>query len=232
MTLIKICGITNEHDLIAAIEAGADLVGFILYDKSPRAVTREKVAEFMKMLRGLDVPRIPLCVGVFVNPSVDDVVETVRECRLQAAQIHKVSGKAALGAMRQWTGGAAYAAIQPRSYEEAISALDFIGDRDEANPDTIGIAPWLPQLLIDAYHPELSGGTGQRADLEIVRQVMTHIPRTMVAGGLTPDNVGEVVRAVTPWAVDVSSGVEASPGLKDHAKVRDFIQAVRAIYAE
>ncbi len=217
MTLVKICGITTLADMTAAIEAGADFLGFICYPKSPRYVTRDTLMTLMELLRGLDAPRIPQCVGVFVDPDPDEVYQTVEKCRLQAAQIHRASPEK-MQTINTRLHGVCYPAIQPRTFEEALIAL---------NPDLISAPPWIPQLLIDAYHPELAGGTGKRADLEIAHRLTEVVSRLMVAGGLSPDNVGEVLRVLRPWAVDVSSGVEYAPGKKDHALIRAFIQAVR-----
>src|SRR5262249_50588691 len=114
MTNVKICGLTNLDDMFCAVDAGADLIGFIFYPPSPRYVTPEQVAGFMEALRGYETTRIPMAVGVFVNPTVDDVVRTIEECGLQAAQVHKVPMET-LREMRERTRGSVYAAIQPRT---------------------------------------------------------------------------------------------------------------------
>jgi phosphoribosylanthranilate isomerase len=114
-----------------------------------------------------------------------------------------------------------FVAIQPQTQDEMISAL--IGTNayfDYRKPE-------VPQLLVDAYHPTLTGGTGKRANLDLVRNLPKIAKRIMLAGGLTPDNVGDVISEVRPWAVDVASGVESAPGKKDHGKVKAFVQAVR-----
>ncbi len=227
MTLVKICGLTALDDVIAATEAGADFLGFIFYEKSPRAVSIEQVAGFTEAIRGLEVPRVPLCVGVFVNPTVAQVLETLERCQLQAAQVHRIAPPL-LRELLDQTQGWVYPAIQPRSFAEAIGALPTgKADEDDAENGTIGGAPWIPQLLIDAFHPDMPGGTGQRADLGIARRVAAGVSRLMLAGGLTSKNVSTAIQTVRPWAVDVSSGVEAAPGRKDHEKVHAFIHAVR-----
>lgn len=225
MTRVKICGLTNVEDAVVAAEAGADLLGFIFYEKSPRAVTRQMVAVITETLRSLEVMRLPLCVGVFVSPTVDEVVDTLNDCKLQGAQVNRAK-VSMIRQMQAMTGGAAYAAIQPQTYDESVPFID------PAQGTTSNIAPWLPRLLLDAYHPQLSGGTGLRIDSALVEQFTCSVPNLMLAGGLTPDNVAETIRQVRPWAVDVCSGVEAAPGKKDHGKVKAFIQAVRDVDKE
>jgi phosphoribosylanthranilate isomerase len=164
---------------------------------------------------------------VFVNPTVALVLETLDRCQLQAAQVHRV-GPPLLRELLDQTQGWVYPAVQPRSFAEAIGALPTgKADEDDAENATMGGAPWIPQLLIDAFHPDMPGGTGQSADLGIARRMGAGISRLMLAGGLAPGNVASAAQTVRPWAVDVSSGVEAAPGRKDHEKVRAFIHAVR-----
>jgi phosphoribosylanthranilate isomerase len=224
MVRVKICGITNEADMLAAIEAGADFLGFIFHEKSPRYVSPAQVAALTGMLPGLDVPRVPLCVGVFVSPTPDEVAEVVERCKLGAAQVHRAD-PVALRAIHERLQGALYPGIQPQTFEEGLAAIKA-ATTNEA--ETMGVPPWLPQLLVDAHHPDLAGGTGRRADFALAGRLAAAVDRMMLAGGLTPENVMETIRAVRPWAVDVSSGVEAAPGRKDHARIRAFIQAARA----
>lgn len=224
MTRVKICGITNEADMLAAIEAGADFLGFIFYEKSPRYISPAQVAALIGMLPGLDAPRVPLCVGVFVNPALDEVADVVQRCKLGAAQVHRAD-PVVLRAIHERLQGALYPGIQPQTFEEGMAAIKA-GAANEA--ETMSVPPWLPQLLVDAYHPDLAGGTGRRADFELAGRLVSAVDRMMLAGGLTPENVAETIQAVRPWAVDVSSGVETAPGRKDHAKIRAFVQAARA----
>ena len=221
MSLVKICGITNQADLLAAVEAGADMVGFIFHPESPRAVTLDQVASMTALLRSLDVPRIPLCIGVFVNPEPAELPRISSIARLSAAQVHRTEPDR-LRQIAQALHGACYPAVQAQDFE-AISRTMMIFEAEMPSPP-----PWLPQLLLDAYHPTLAGGTGQRVDLTLARRAAQALDRLMLAGGLTSENVSEVVRHVRPWAVDVSSGVESAPGCKDHGKVRAFVAAVRA----
>ncbi len=228
MTLVKICGLTNFVDAQAAVEAGADFLGFIFYEKSPRKADPEVVARIMQ---AFDDPAAPIGVGVFVSPPCEDVRQTLTDCGLKAAQVHKLKRDELL-AIQAATYGTTYAAIQPRTLDEALTALDLVNDDARAganDPSALRFRTpwWCPQLLVDAYHPGLYGGTGQQADLDIVRRLIDRVSRLVLAGGLTPDNVGEIIGAVHPWAVDVASGTESAPGQKDHGKMRAFIQAVR-----
>jgi phosphoribosylanthranilate isomerase len=231
MTLVKICGITNFPDAQVAVEAGADFLGFIFYEKSPRQAAPEVAA---RIIQAFDPDDHVVGIGVYVSPPCDQVRMTLAECDLKAAQIHKL-GRDELRDVQHAVYGAAYAAVQPRTLDEALTALDLVNFDSGADYAPFWRGPvWCPQLLIDAYHPDLHGGTGQRADFEIAREMLKRMPRLMLAGGLTPDNVGEAIRAVRPWAVDVASGTEiaGSPGKKDHGKVRAFIQAVREVDKE
>lgn len=220
MTLVKICGITHQADLLAAVEAGADLLGFIFHAESPRAVTLDQAAYLTATLRSLDAPRLPLCVGVFVDPDPAELPAIMSICRLSAAQIHRASPEKLRQIFRALD-GACYPALQAQTFEEIERSVAML------NAELLS-PPWLPQLLLDAYHPSLAGGTGRLADRDLAAYAARSVSRLILAGGLTPENVGEVVQRVRPWAVDVSSGVEAQRGRKDAAKVRAFVKAVRA----
>jgi phosphoribosylanthranilate isomerase len=217
MTQIKICGITNVDDARCATEAGADFLGLNFYHKSPRYVTPEQCAEIVSALRGEFGARAPRLVGVFVNEPVERVRAALDATGLDLAQLH---GDESLQDVQQLY-PRAVKAIRPPSLEQATSlAAEYAvaGPLDEG----------LPQLLVDAYHPQRYGGTGLPVDLEIARALAQGY-RLLLAGGLTPDNVGMVVEQVRPWGVDVSSGVEREKGRKDHAKMRAFVDAVRNV---
>jgi phosphoribosylanthranilate isomerase len=181
-----------------------------------------------------DVDGGPKGVGVFVSPDSAEVKRLLADCGLKAAQLHRLN-RDELRAVQSAVYGAAYAAIQPRTLDEALTALDLVNfDSGAGDPPTrpFRTPSWCPQLLVDAYQPGLHGGTGQQADLDLARQLASRIPRLVLAGGLTPDNVAGAIRAARPWAVDVASGTESSPGQKEHGKVRAFVQAVRAVDKE
>jgi phosphoribosylanthranilate isomerase len=229
MTLVKICGLTNFEDAQVAADAGADFLGFIFYEKSPRKADPEVVARITQAFASENRYKMITGVGVFVSPTADDVKRVLGLCGLKTVQAHKVNATG-MSELRRATYGAAYAAIQPRSLPEGLATLELV---DNSRGDSMYATPrWCPQLLIDAYHPDLNGGTGKQADFELAREMAKRVPRLVLAGGLTPDNVADAIRVVRPYAVDVASGVEATQGKKDHGKVRAFIQAVREVEKE
>lgn len=213
-TRIKICGITNVDDALVAAQAGADLLGFIFYEPSPRYVTPETASAIVQALAARG--HRPVCVGVFVNSPPAAVAEVLDFCRLDAAQLHGDEPP-------EWVSrfqGRAYKALRPRNEAEAETLL--------ARYRPAGTAARLPALLLDAYHPSLYGGTGQVADWTMAAHIARRYP-LLLAGSLSPANAAEAVRAVRPWGIDVSSGVEAEKGKKDHDKVRALVRAVRGI---
>jgi phosphoribosylanthranilate isomerase len=217
---IKICGLTNLGDALAAAEAGADLLGFIFYDKSPRHVDVRSAAAIIRELRASDHRspitdhRSPLLVGVFVNPSLEQVARTLDDCGLDLAQLHGEEAPELLAALP----GRAFKALRPKDVVEAASQAELFAPFGPANG---------PDLLVDAYHPTLRGGAGQTGDWSLAAGLAGQ-HRLLLAGGLTPDNVAAAIAQVQPWGVDVASGVEATPGRKDLARVRAFIAAVRS----
>lgn len=219
MTQIKICGMTNLEDAQVAVEAGADFIGFIFYEPSPRYVAPEAVQEIIAQL-SLTVPEAyetrPLFVGVFVNEAVEKIRQIMDYCRLDAIQLH---GDESPEDVIQFK-GQAYKALRPKSHEEADALVEKFTPSPTANH--------LPSLLLDAYHPTLYGGTGHVTDWRMAANIARRSP-IMLAGSLTPTNVTEAIQAVEPWGVDVSSGVELSKGKKDHRKVRAFVEAVKRL---
>lgn len=216
MTRIKICGITNLDDARCAAEAGADMLGFIFYLKSPRYVTPERAAAVVRGMQETFGEGAPRFVGVFVNAPASEVRAIARIARLDLAQLHGDEPPETVGALAPL----AFKALRPQTLTQAQAALDAYAPLfadDEA----------LPQLLVDAYHPDQYGGTGEQADRDIAATVARRC-RLLLAGGLAPDTVGMAIQRVRPWGVDVSSGVEASKGIKDHRLVRAFAAAVRA----
>ncbi|WP_131108614.1 phosphoribosylanthranilate isomerase [Pseudomonas sp. Sample_10] len=197
----KICGITRIEDALAAVEAGADAIGFVFYAKSPRAVTLEQVRSIIKAL-----PPFVTTVGLFVDASHAELAEILDAVPLDLLQFH---GDETAAQCEGWR----------RPYIKAlrVKAGDDIAAACDAYPSASGI-------LLDAYVEGIPGGTGEAFDWSLIPQALSK--PIILAGGLTPDNVAEAVARVRPYAVDVSGGVEASKGIKDHAKIHAFIKAV------
>jgi phosphoribosylanthranilate isomerase len=224
MTLIKVCGLTNYDDAQAAIDAGADMLGFIFYAKSPRAVEPGQVCE---MISKLDFgERAVLKIGVFVNEATDDITTVLKSSQLDAAQLHGEEPAEMLGLGRKSDVGSrltgrAYKAIRPASVEEATLLVDKYNLPVQQRMDGR-----LPALLVDSFNPLMRGGTGKTGDWHMAARIALQYP-ILLAGGLTPENIGDAVRAVHPWGVDISSGIESTPGKKDHAALRNLIRAVK-----
>jgi phosphoribosylanthranilate isomerase len=201
--IVKICGITSPEDAVAAAQAGADALGFVFYDKSSRHVSVEAAAAAIRV-----VPPHIVKVGVFVNPDEDLVLHAIAECDLNLLQFH---GEETPDFCVQF-GLMSMKAFRVRD-AQSLSALS-----------TYPTDAWL----LDAYSPAQHGGTGERFDWDLAKEAGKLGRPIFLAGGLTPDNVGAAVEQAQPYGVDVSSGVEAAPGRKDHAKVASFIRAAKA----
>jgi len=202
-TWVKICGITNLADAQLAIEARADALGFVFYGKSPRHVTIPAAAGISKQL-----PGFVMRVGVFVNALKAEVLRAIGECGLNLLQFH---------------------GDEPPEYclQFGLMSMKAFRMRDAGTLKELRnyqTSAWL----LDAYSPEVAGGTGERFNWDLAVAAQKFGKPIFLAGGLTPENVAEAVRKVRPFGVDVSSGVEISPGKKDPAKVRAFINAAKA----
>jgi phosphoribosylanthranilate isomerase len=218
MTRIKICGITNLDDAYCACEAGVDFLGLILYPKSPRCVHPGQIADLIAALRGEFGTLAPRFVGVFVNELPERVREIMECTGLDLAQLHGSEPPYEVAALTP----RAFKALRPQMLDEARATA-------AAYRPAFLQAEDLPQLLLDAYHPQRLGGTGTQADPEIAVALAGEV-RLLLAGGLTPDTVGEAIGRVAPWGIDVSSGVEIAgqPGRKDRGRMRALVAAVRA----
>lgn len=207
---VKICGITRLEDALVAVEAGADMLGFNFYVGSARYIEPEKAAGIICAL-----PAETLSVGLFVNASLDDVQAVMQRCGLHYAQIHGDEPPEFLAALAP----KAYKGVQPRSQDEA--------DTMQARYGPVGSTDTsAPALLMDAYDPQRYGGTGRVGDWQIAARVAARC-RLMLAGGLTAENVAQAVHQVRPWGVDVASGVEVAPGIKDASRMRAFVRAAK-----
>lgn len=209
MTIVKICGLTTLEDALAAVESGADMLGFNFYPKSPRCLTPQACAQIT-----CEVARVAptvMLVGVFVNTSAAEVAAILDACGLHLAQLCGDEPPEELRAL----GDRAFKVLRPPHRAALEAALLRYSAR---------AAP--PAYLFDAYIGGQYGGTGRRADWSLARVVARWAP-ILLAGGLTPDNVAEAIAQVRPWGVDVASGVEATPGRKDRKKMLAFVQNAR-----
>lgn len=213
MTWIKICGMTNLEDAQAAVEAGADAVGFVFHEKSPRKVTMETAREIVKHL-----PESVDKVGVFVEAS-PYVAEISDRTGLTVAQIY-LHAQSALNDE--------YLMQLPCRAIPAIS-LGAVGENELCGFHvSFAIRDRVLAVLLDSGNSQRPGGTGEVFDWHIASDLADEAGiNLVVAGGLRPDNVGDAIRIMKPWGVDVVSGVEAHPGKKDPEKVRAFVKAVR-----
>jgi phosphoribosylanthranilate isomerase len=214
MTWVKICGMTNLEDALVAVEAGADAVGFVFYEKSPRCVTVETAREIVaKLPEGIDK------IGVFVNEEPERVSEITDETGLTAVQFHGDEWKSPRG--YSVNRDAFFCLPVPEMVRDPSTTIRSLRD--------IGSFPNLLGFLLDSGTAERRGGTGKAFAWEdplFVSSLKT-LHRIVIAGGLTPSNVGRAVGYLGPFGVDVVSGVEARPGKKDPEKVRAFVKAVR-----
>lgn len=201
MVRVKICGITNVEDALAACEAGADAIGFVFHAKSPRVVTPEQAALIVRQ-----VPPFVTTVGVFVNAPRKRLQEIVKATGIDMVQLHGDEPPSACRGVGR----------------RVIKAVALKAESDLAR---------LAEYRVDAYLVEgapagVYGGSGERADWGLAAKARTY-GRIILAGGLTAENVAQAIAAVRPYAVDVSSGVEARPGKKDPARVAAFIQEAK-----
>ena len=202
MTKIKICGIKTVSDALAALDAGADLIGFNFYPKSPRYIEVGRCRDIMSAMRKHGHITY---VGVFVNASVGEIRATMETCGLSLAQLHGDETSEMLNALDN----KAFKAF--RGIPENINGFS----RQDA-----------PAFLVDAAVKGIYGGSGVTADWQGAAELAKEYP-LLLAGGLTPENVAGALRQVRPWGVDVASGVEFAPGEKDPGKIKAFVKAVK-----
>ncbi len=207
MVRVKVCGITNLEDALASVKAGADAVGFIIYSESKRFIKAKDVRKITSKL-----PPFVSKVGVFVNEDPRDVLEILSYAHLDFAQLHG---------------------------EETPDDCDYIGAhrvikvfRLKGEDEIEKIGPYVGKvraILLDTYDTKVYGGTGRPFDWTLALKVKERFPELplILSGGLNPDNVVEAVRSVSPFAVDVCSGVEREAGIKDPSKVETFVKRAK-----
>jgi phosphoribosylanthranilate isomerase len=216
MTWVKICGITNLEDALTAVDAGADALGFVFYEKSPRKTDPVKARDITAKL-----PQKIEKVGVFVDADPEQIRAVVSEAGLTAVQLHRKS------VLRLWEDS-------PPAEHLGVSKLIPVIPGNLLKNAGVRVEHHMRQkiyaMMLDSHPNTAVGGTGTTFDWSntqgLVQSLGSFVP-VIVAGGLTPTNVAEAMRILKPWGVDVASGVEATPGKKDPQKVRAFISAVR-----
>ena len=201
-TRVKICGITRVEDAQAASAAGADAIGLVFYRPSPRNVTLERARSI-----ATQTPPFIATVAVFVNPSGEEVEQVIRECGVTLLQFHGEESPESCAAFSR-------PYIKAARIRPGLDLIKYLAPY-------AGARAWM----LDAFHGDLWGGTGGTFDWSLVPESATR--PIILSGGLTADNVVDAIHRVRPYAVDVSSGVEASKGIKDAAKIAAFIGAVQ-----
>jgi phosphoribosylanthranilate isomerase len=204
MVKVKICGITNFTDARRAVEAGADFLGFNFYPQSPRYISPAKARAIVRRL-----PDQITVVGVFVNAPEEKMLTIARSVGLDFLQLHGEESPALIARLK-------------RSYP----VIKAVRVRNSFRPAQLAPYKRAAAFLLDGFHPRHHGGTGRKFDWSMARRARSR-GRIFLAGGLTPRNVAEAIRAATPYAVDVCSGVESKPGKKDRARVESLMHAVR-----
>lgn len=203
MTLVKICGLTEIHDALDAVELGADYLGFNFYPDSPRFLPYEKAEEIFQEIP-TNIPK----VGVFVNEDIPKVLDIAIELGLDMLQFHGDESPDSLNGLgRPW-----FKAFRLRSSGDVAEIPKYQCD-------------WI---LVDAYSDKAYGGTGLTAHWDLVHEAEKFGKKIILAGGLTPDNVAVAIAAVKPFMVDVASGVESAPGVKDRHKMEVFISKAKS----
>ncbi len=210
MTRVKICGVTLPDDAARVSAAGADFIGFNFWPRSKRYVDPERAPMLAAVAKGSGAAKL---VGVFVDPDVDEVLAVTSQVDLDIIQLH---GDEHPDLVQK---------ISRAVYRPVWKAIPVASQRDIEHLDV-----WpVEAVLLDAPTPG-RGGAGASFDWKLAREARERFPRLhiVLAGGLAPDNVGDAIRAVEPWAVDVASGVEAGPGIKDAGKLDAFLAAARS----
>ena len=201
-TRVKICGITSEADAIAAVEAGCDAIGLVFYEPSPRNVSIEQAARIVRSL-----PPFICAVGLFVDAPAQQIRSVLTQAPLDLLQFHGEETPAECNSY-----GVPY--IKAVRVRQGTNLLQYAADYGDARG-----------LLLDTYKDGTAGGTGEVFDWGLIPEGLPNPP--ILAGGLSPGNVGDAIRRVRPYAVDVSGGVEKSKGIKDAAKIAAFMQGVQ-----
>ncbi|MDQ3907226.1 MAG: phosphoribosylanthranilate isomerase [Acidobacteriota bacterium] len=205
MVLVKVCGITNLGDALAAVEAGAHALGFNFYRRSPRYIDPASARVIVDQ-----VPEDVLCVGVFVNEEKGTIEEAALSSGVAAVQLHGDESPPFCESL------------------EGLRVIKALRVGEDFRPESAAEYK-VEAILLDSFSRAARGGTGHTFDWSLARAARAHAGRLYLAGGLTPENVRAAVAEVGPYAVDVCSGVESAPGIKDRAQMRKFFDALREI---
>ena len=213
---VKICGLTRANDVEAALDAGADYLGFVFHPPSPRFIEPARAGELIRdfAAHGPLADGRARCVGLCVKLTPDQMNEAAALSGIDLLQVYGNPDPKDLAQLAP----ECFMAVRPRSLAEASGLAHRYGGVSRGTG---------PGLLVDSFSRKAWGGTGEQADWSMARTVADSVPRTMLAGGLAPDNVAQAVAEANPWGVDVSSGVEAAPGLKNVEAVRAFVREAR-----
>jgi phosphoribosylanthranilate isomerase len=199
---VKICGITNLADAMAAVDLGADALGFVFFQKSPRYISYSDAASIIKKL-----PSFTTTIGVFVDEKPEQIEKKIGLTGIDVVQLHGNEPPEACSFSRR-----IIKAIRVKSLESLEPLIHYQGR--------------VSAFLLDTFTPEIFGGTGQIFNWDIALDAK-QFGEIILAGGLTPDNIAEAVRRVRPYGVDVSSGIESEKGKKDHRKLKLFIERAK-----
>ncbi len=204
---IKICGITNVEDASISVDYGADAIGFVFYPQSSRYISPDKAAQITAIM-----PPFVSVVGIFVDASFEFIKEVINKVDIDVVQLH---------------------GNESPDFCKMFDCKIIKAFRIQ-NAETLEVCKNYLNIswLLDAFNPDLIGGTGKVFDWQIALKARLLNPRIILSGGLTPENVADAIQKVRPMAVDVSSGIEKSPGKKDHQKLKAFIKAAKLALVE
>jgi phosphoribosylanthranilate isomerase len=201
---IKICGVTNAGDAKTCVELGAQMIGLNFYPQSPRYIEPKVARQIVEAL-----PTHIDAAGVFVSGNADEIRRTANAATVDCVQLH-----------------GDFSPEVARELAREFRVIRVFSTHPQFRPEDVTSFPHC-DVLLDAYHPELRGGTGQTCDWSAARATLRFSRFLILSGGLNPKNVASAIKAVTPHAVDVCSGVESAPGVKDHRAIENFVAAVR-----
>ena len=211
MTLVKICGITSIEDGRVAVAAGADMLGFNFYRRSSRFIEPERARSIIDTLKS-EVLRDVMMVGVFVDDAPESVAQIAATSGIEAVQLHGDESIEFCKRLKE---------LMPDSF--LIKVIHVANDgNDRATKYEVDA------IMLDAFDENLRGGTGRTIDWNLARGLRESVPRLILAGGLSPENIGAAIKEVRPYAVDACSALESAPGKKDAGKVKSFVEAAHS----